>query len=124
MEKVEVLGVGSNLQTSKPVVSFDKTHSNNPELRSQASVDFGNASRSKSGNEASFGDEVVIQVQSRLLDHSNVTDGAQFWLYFGMDYQNESVWVIGKSIKADVQRRSAKLGTKMYLPSGSFVHAE
>jgi hypothetical protein len=49
-------------------------------------------------------------------DHTNVTTGKVFWLYFGMHYSDDSVWVIGKSVKADLQNGPADIGVSLKLP--------
>lgn len=87
--------------------------------RSQLSIVFhGGVNRSSSPNGAAFADKIVIQVQSRMLEHNNVTTHAVFWLYYGVEYLSGSVWVVGKSVKADVRHASARLAAKVSLPDG------
>ena len=50
--------------------------------------------------------------------HANVTSGKVFWLYFGMHYLNDAVWVIGKSVKADLQTGPADIGVSLVIPEG------
>lgn len=116
VEKIEVIGKGKNFQTSQQLYSYAEEDSASLNSRSQSSIDFGNVIWNTGSKKP--GDDLVVQVQARLLDHTSVTSGTVFWLYFGMHYLNDAVWVIGKSVKVDLRSGPADVGVSLKIPDG------
>ena len=116
VEEIIVIGKGKNIMTSQEVLTHSESNPNSFRTRSQSSIDFGNVTHTDGSSKP--GDNLVVQVQARLLSHANVTSGKVFWLYFGMHYLNDAVWVIGKSVKVDLQTGPADIGVSLVIPEG------
>ncbi|XP_028409705.1 uncharacterized protein LOC114532409 [Dendronephthya gigantea] len=114
VEKIEVIGKGKNLHAGMEQFTYANKDSNSFESQSQASIDFGNVTRNSGSSKP--GDDLVVQVQARMLEHSSIKTGAVFWLYFGMHYLNDAVWVVGKSVKAELRSGPANVGVSLKIP--------
>ena len=65
VEDIEVIGKGKNFWTSNEMKSYANKDANSFKSRSQSSIDFGNVTREVSPTKP--GDDLVVQVQARLL---------------------------------------------------------